>query len=105
MIYHTNLPSFHSLAFSFPTERSDPVNDNEVVAAGKGIVHLNTGDAGAGLYKNWLATPDWSAFHSAAFGFGRLTIYNSSVAHWVWTLNGGPARAVDDEVWITNVVA
>ena len=45
-------------------QRSQPVNDNEVVADGKGVVHLNVGDAGASLYKSWLSTPEWSAFNS-----------------------------------------
>ena len=74
-----------------------------MVADGFGIVHLNTGDAGASLYKTWLSTPSWDAYHSAEFGFGRLTIENSTHAHWGWTRNVDGARVVTDETWIVNV--
>lgn len=35
-------------------ERTFPVNSNQVVPPGQGIVHFNIGDAGASLYTTWL---------------------------------------------------
>jgi hypothetical protein len=84
-------------------ERSHPVVNNRVVAPGAGPVHFNVGDAGAGLYTSWKPTPAWSAFHSATFGHGELTIANATHAHWTWHRNADPEPTVADDVWVVNV--
>jgi hypothetical protein len=82
-------------------ERSFPVVNNKVVAAGAGPVHFNIGDAGAGLYTSWKSpTPAWSAFHSAEFGHGEITFLNATTAHWTWHRNADPESTIADEVYL-----
>ena len=83
-------------------ERSLPVLNNRVVAPGAGPVHFNIGDAGAGLYTSWKATPAWSAFHSAQFGHGELALLNATHAHWTWHRNADAETVVADEVFVDN---
>ena len=84
-------------------ERSHPVvNNGKVMPDGQGIVYLNIGDAGAGLYTSWEKTPAWSAFHSAVFGHGQLRIVNSSAALWTWHRNQDDEKIVTDSTTIVN---
>ena len=76
--------------------------NNKVVAPGAGPVHFNIGDAGAGLYTKWEATPAWSAFHSAQFGHGEFAIANSTHAHWTWHRNQDNEAVVADSVFVVN---
>ena len=85
-------------------ERSTPVYDNEVMADGEGIVHFNTGDGGASLYRNWIANiPPTSAYHTAEFGYSLFTIENATHAHFEWLRNVDDDRVVADETWVVNV--
>ena len=83
-------------------ERSHAIANTKVVPDGQGIVYLNIGDAGASLYTKWLATPAWSAFHSAVFGHGQLQIVNSSAALWTWHRNQDGEKIVADSTTIVN---
>ena len=83
-------------------ERSTPVADNVVVADGDGPVHFNTGDAGASLYKTWIAIPPTSAFHSAEFGYSTFTIVNATHAHFEWLRNVDDEKVVTDDTWVIN---
>ena len=76
--------------------------NNQVVADGQGMVHLNIGDAGAGLYTSWKATPAWSAFHSAQFGHGEIKFVNATHAQWTWHRNADNEKVVADSAWVVN---
>jgi hypothetical protein len=82
-------------------ERSLPVNNNQLDP--KGIVHLNFGDAGAGLYTTWLSPqPKWSAFRSAEWGHAEVTLVNSTHALYTWHRNADPEPTVGDQAYIVN---
>lgn len=83
-------------------ERSHPVANKQIVADGQGIVHFNIGDAGAGLYTTWLATPAWSAYHSAQFGHGEVVITNATSATWTWHRNADDEKTVADTYVMLN---
>ena len=83
-------------------ERMYPVADKVVQPAGSGIVHFNIGDAGASLYTSWLATPAYSAFHSAVFGHGELQLVNRTHAHWTWHRNQDDEKIVADDYYVVN---
>ena len=85
-------------------ERSYVVNNKQVVADGKGIVHLNIGDAGASLYTSWLRIPATSAFHSAQFGHGEFEIVNATHAHWTWHRNQDNEAIIADQVFVVNTM-
>lgn len=70
--------------------------------AGSGIVHFNIGDAGASLYTSWLATPAYSAFHSAVFGHGELQLVNRTHAHWTWHRNQDDEKVITDDYYVIN---
>ena len=83
-------------------ERSRPVINKQVVADGAGPVHFNIGDAGAGLYTSWIATPAWSAYHSAQFGHGEISFLNATHAHWQWIRNADAEGTVTDDYYVIN---
>jgi len=84
-------------------QRSFPVDNLNVVADGAGIVHLNCGDGGAGLYKTWLTTPKWSAINLAEWGHGELVFYNSTWSRFFWIRNADPETRYYDDAFIKNV--
>lgn len=90
-------------------ERSFPTVDFKVVPpgpAGGGIVHLNVGDGGAGLYTTWLSPqPQWSAYRNATWGHGRWTAINNTHSVWAWHDNDVPDGVVLDSVVILNANA
>ena len=57
-------------------ERSCPANNMKCVPAGPGgMVHLNIGDGGAGLYTTWVSpVPSWSLVRNATWGHGRWCV-------------------------------
>ena len=84
-------------------ERSTPANNFKVVPAGPGgMVHLNIGDGGAGLYTSWLAEQPWSAYRDATWGHGRWTVLNNTHSYWAWYDNAVSPTTVLDSVYILN---
>lgn len=84
-------------------QRSHPVTNNGTVQAdGQGTVYLNIGDGGASLYTEWLPAPTWSAYQSAEFGLGHLTLLSPTTAHWGWYRNADNATVETDAVIIKN---
>jgi len=85
-------------------ERSAPTVNFKVVPPGPGgIVHLNIGDGGAGLYTTWLSPqPAWSAYRNATWGHGRWQAINNTHSLWAWHDNDVPDGVVLDSVVILN---
>jgi len=73
--------------------------DNE-----RGIYHFTIGSAGASLDTVGLYEKDWVERHDYDFGFGRITIENSSVMHWEYIRNkdNDETPIVADEAWIVK---
>lgn len=49
--------------------------------------------------------PTWSAYRNPSWGFGVLTIFNETTAHWIWNNTDGlstTANVVYDEVYFTR---
>jgi hypothetical protein len=67
-----------------------------------GIYHFTVGSAGFPLDGVGLYEKDWVAFFDDAYGFGRITIANSSAMHWefIGNTDDNNRGAVLDEVWI-----
>jgi len=71
----------------------------------KGIYHFTIGCAGfwmidaAGLYKK-----DWNEYFGEHFGYGRITIVNSTAMHWEYVRNkdNHEVPTVVDETWIVK---
>jgi hypothetical protein len=85
-------------------ERSQPVSAYKVVPPGPGgMVHLNVGDAGAGLYTTWLSPqPEWSAFRNASWGHGRWEVQNATHSTWSWHMNDLPTTTAQDTYVLIN---
>lgn len=63
-----------------------------------GIVHIMVGSAGMGRdWEGWMKKP-WSLFQLSAYGYGRITIANSSAMQYEWVANDH--GAVKDSVWL-----
>merc|ERR1712228_543112 len=69
-----------------------------------GIYHFTIGSAGyspdgAGLYEK-----DWVEYYDADYGYGRITIMNSTMMHWEFVRNNFSISApiVVDEAWIVK---
>lgn len=84
-------------------QRTYPVVDNgQVVEAGSGISHFTLGDGGASLYKNWIETPDWSAYFTSEWGHAEVTVFNKTTAILQWHRNADNEDVVYDEVVLIN---
>jgi hypothetical protein len=68
----------------------------------KGIYHYTVGSAGASLDGASLIDKDWVEHFEDNYGFGRITIANSTAMHWEFIRNkeNDDAGAVVDEAWI-----
>merc|ERR1712232_1403523 len=65
-----------------------------------GIYHFTIGSAGAYCcHGGRFCKKDWLAFFDGDFGFGRITIKNSTAMHWERIRNDA---TVVDEAWITK---
>lgn len=65
----------------------------------RGVYHFTIGSAGGTHDGVGLYDKDWVEFFDTDYGFGRITIKNSSVMHWERIRNDA---IVVDEAWITN---
>lgn len=79
-------------------ERTCPVY-NQTCTPG-GPTHIIIGTAGYDLtFDPWpIPEKKWSAFHSASFGYGRVTVANSTALLWEYILNIN--GKIEDKVWI-----
>ncbi|OQS06871.1 purple acid phosphatase 20-like [Thraustotheca clavata] len=98
--YHVNIVfSGHVHAY----ERSVPVYKN--VPTADGPVYVVVGDGGnrEGLADTFIEPkPEWSAFRKAKYGYGHLTITNTTHAYFAWHV-GGPTRdKVADSIWLVK---
>ncbi|CBJ32080.1 acid phosphatase/ protein serine/threonine phosphatase [Ectocarpus siliculosus] len=83
-------------------ERSLPVLSGQLNDAG--LVNLVVGGSGnnEGRDPDYYRLPDWSAFRNgSAFGFGTLSVMNSTMALWEWKSNEDDPM-VHDAAWISN---
>jgi uncharacterized protein (UPF0548 family) len=83
-----------SQPFSLPRAALTPPSRN--------LIPFAQGDAGAGLYTSWKPTTAWSAFHSAEFGHGEITLLNATNALWTWHRNADAESKVVDEYMLVN---
>jgi hypothetical protein len=83
-------------------ERSCPVFNNTCMPPGEGIVHVTSGDGGAGLYKSWWEQPAWSVTRSAEWGHSEFTVLNETTAVFRWQRNADAEGTFADEAYITN---
>lgn len=87
-------------------ERTHPLVLDGVVDVSRGIVYVVVGDGGnreghADDYNT--PPPDWSAYRNgSAFGHGRLTLYNASVALWEWRRDIDPVSVTQDSTFLLN---
>jgi len=78
-------------------ERTTPIYNYTVVSDGIVTLVVGNGGNGEGLYPNWRdPKPDWSIVREASYGFGSLTVYNSSHLHWQMIRDDG---TVADDWW------
>jgi hypothetical protein len=79
-------------------ERTCPVYKQSCVS--EGPTHIIIGTAGFDLTFDPWPIPEWkwSAYHSSNFGYGRVTVANSSALLWEFVLNIN--GKVEDRVWI-----
>ncbi|CAM9841713.1 unnamed protein product [Scytosiphon promiscuus] len=83
-------------------ERSLPVLSGQL--HDQGLVNLVVGGAGniEGADSEYYRVPEWSAFRNGSvFGFGTLSVINSTMAFWEWKSNKGEP-VVHDSAWISN---
>jgi hypothetical protein len=83
-------------------QRSCPVNANVCQNDGEGIVHVTSGDGGAGLYTKWVNQPAWSMVQRAEFGHSELTFVNSTHAHHTWHRHVDAESKITDDAWLVN---
>jgi hypothetical protein len=67
-----------------------------------GIYHFTIGSAGFPLDSVGVYEKDWVEHFDDDFGFGRITIANSSAMHWEFIRNkdNNNRGSVVDEIWI-----
>jgi len=64
-------------------ERTVPMYNWTIVQDGIVTLVVGNGGNGEGLYKSWRdPQPAWSAHRESTYGFGSLTVFNSSCLHW-----------------------
>jgi len=78
------------------------VCNNTCVAPGEGIVHITTGDGGAGLYTTWWDQPDWSLIRNAQWGSSEFTVLNATHAIYSWQRNEDAEGDFADQAYIVN---
>lgn len=68
----------------------------------KGIVHITIGNAGASVDSATLYDKDWNDVFDKNYGYGRITIVNSTAMHWEHVRNkeNHAAPVTVDELWI-----
>merc|ERR1711957_1136018 len=76
-------------------DKADPV---------KGIYHFTIGSAGCALDYVGLYDKDWVEVFEKDYGFGRITIANSTAMHWEYIRNkdSHTHSTVVDETWIVK---
>merc|ERR1712232_1271382 len=70
----------------------------------KGIYHFTIGSAGYTVDNAGLYDKDWNAFYSNDYGYGRITVANSSAMHWEYIRNKDnyEKMVVVDDVWVVK---
>eukprot|EP00794_Sanderia_malayensis_P005168 gene5168-5820_t len=63
-----------------------------------GITHIVVGTAGMSLDGDYWLDKNWSKYHENAYGYGRVTVANSSSLLYEWIRNKD--QVVRDKVWI-----
>ena len=88
-------------------ERTYPVYREQVMNrdynGNQGTFHIIAGAAGCQEYLDTFdedAVYPWSAARSDSYGYGVLTVYNATHAHWAQILDED--ESVMDQTWITQ---
>ena len=63
-----------------------------------GIIHIIVGTAGKDLDTEGFLKKDWSRYHEVNYGYGRITVANSSSLLYEWIRNKD--NVLRDHVWI-----
>ncbi|EDO31661.1 predicted protein, partial [Nematostella vectensis] len=93
--YHVDLALWgHYHAY----ERTCPVYNQKCQAGA--TTHIIVGTAGWTLDPDRYWKMDWSMYHDNEFGYGRITVHNSTAMYWEWVRNRD--NAVVDVVWLTK---
>eukprot|EP00045_Choanoeca_perplexa_P008355 m.77324 g.77324 ORF g.77324 m.77324 type:complete len:690 (-) comp14462_c0_seq1:72-2141(-) len=79
-------------------ERTCPVYRNKCQPPGEAPVHIVIGSAGASLDGDGLYDKNWSMFFDNDFGYGRVTVANTTAMHWEY-VRTKDNRTVND-AWI-----
>jgi hypothetical protein len=70
-----------------------------------GPTHITVGTAGAKLYEGKPYFSEWSEVFLREWGYGKVTVYNSSCIHWSFIPSHGENEGkVMDELWMTKDV-
>lgn len=81
-------------------ERSAQVYHYQVSAGAPWYITIGDGGNREGLCTEWVdPQPHWSLFRQASYGFGELTVVNSTHANWKWLQNEDLTPLVADEYW------
>ena len=68
-----------------------------------GPTHVVVGTAGAKLSKGFMYPNNWTRRFLIEWGYGRVTVYNSTTLHWEFVSdNGDTAGEVMDDAWIVR---
>jgi len=82
-------------------ERTAPIYNWTVVPDGMVTLVVGNGGNGEGLYNDWRQPqPEWSIFRESSYGFGSLTVHNSSSLHW--QMIRADDSSVADDWWFTR---
>jgi len=78
-------------------ERTAPMYNYSVAPDGMVTLVVGNGGNGEGLYPDWRQPqPVWSMHRESNYGFGSLTVYNSTDLHWQMIKDDG---VVADDWW------
>ena len=81
---------YHSYERTCPLYRQKCVDD--------GIVHIVVGTAGKDLDGASYLKKDWSLYHEVDYGYGRVTVANSTSLLYEWIRNKDDV--IRDHVWL-----
>ncbi|XP_065649477.1 uncharacterized protein LOC100198144 [Hydra vulgaris] len=65
-----------------------------------GVTHLVIGSAGKSTDPDVWFSKEWSVYHINDYGYGKLTVVNSTAMYWEWIQN--KSKKVMDSFWLTK---
>jgi len=81
-------------------QRTYPVYKGNITADATTYITVGIGGTREGLYNNWHPDPVWNAYHEAEYGYGEISVWNST--HLQWEMRHANDSLVYDSVWIVR---